>query len=102
MTAKQYIAACKSLGISPAYGAAAALGVSVASAQRYAKGTWPVPETVAKLLRALIEQGNPRLGFPHFVGPLIIENKGTAPLTIYGAKGSIVLKPGEVFNSDES
>lgn len=56
MTAAQYRAACKSLGISPAYGAAKALGISVTSAQRYAKGTWPVPETVAKLLACMSDR----------------------------------------------
>jgi hypothetical protein len=57
MTRNQYIRACEELGLSPGYSAAKALGISVTSAQRYRDGTWPVPETVAKLLRALVALG---------------------------------------------
>ena len=57
MTEKQYITACKKLGLSPGYSAAKALGISVTTAQRYRDGTWPVPETIAKLLRAMVKLG---------------------------------------------
>lgn len=56
MTAAQYKAACKKLDIS-IYASAKVLGISLSSAQRYAGGQWPVPETVAKLLRALVKLG---------------------------------------------
>lgn len=54
--AAQYKAACKTLDIS-IYASARVLGISLSSAQRYAGGQWPVPETVAKLLRALVKLG---------------------------------------------
>jgi hypothetical protein len=57
MTAKEYIQHCERLGMT-VYASAAALGISQSSAQRYGAGKWPVPETVAKLLRALVEVKN--------------------------------------------
>lgn len=57
MTGQQYVAACNKLGITPGYGAAKVLGISLAMTQRYAKGSWPIPMTVAKLLRALVKLG---------------------------------------------
>jgi hypothetical protein len=57
MTARQYVAACEKLGVSPGYGAARVLGISKDMAQRYTKDQWPVPATVAKLLRALVALG---------------------------------------------
>jgi hypothetical protein len=56
MSALQYRAACNELGIT-ANGSAKVLGISRASAHRYAAGQWDVPETVAKLLRALVALG---------------------------------------------
>lgn len=56
MTARQYHAACKKLGIS-IYASAKVLGVSLSTAQRYGGGKWAIPETVAKLLRALVALG---------------------------------------------
>lgn len=56
MNAKEYKQACRKLGIS-IYASAKVLGISLSSAQRYAGGQWPVPETVAKLLRALVKLG---------------------------------------------
>jgi hypothetical protein len=53
MTAQEYIQHCERLGIT-VYASAAALGISQSSAQRYGAGTWPVPKTVAKLVRALL------------------------------------------------
>jgi hypothetical protein len=52
MTAKQYIAALKKLELSP-YGAAPVLGISPRMSLRYSAGTHPIPETVAKLVRAM-------------------------------------------------
>lgn len=54
MSALQYRAACNKLGIT-ANGSAKVLGISRASAHRYAAGQWDVPETVAKALRQEIE-----------------------------------------------
>jgi hypothetical protein len=56
MTREQYHEACRSLNLSPTYGAARALGISQSSASRYANGR-PIPETVARLLRALMLLG---------------------------------------------
>lgn len=56
VTALQYRAACNKLGIT-VNGSAKVLGISRASAHRYAAGQWDVPETVAKLLRALVALG---------------------------------------------
>ena len=57
MTPQQYSTACKKLDLSPGYSAAKALSISVTTAQRYRDGTWPVPETIAKLLRAMVKLG---------------------------------------------
>jgi hypothetical protein len=55
MTTKQYLAALKKLGLTPASKAtAAALGISLRHGQRIAAGA-PVPAPVALLLRAKIE-----------------------------------------------
>jgi hypothetical protein len=59
MTTKQYLAALKKLGLSPASKATAdALGLSVRQCQRVAAGQ-PVPETLAKLLTMYLEHGLP-------------------------------------------
>lgn len=55
MTAAQYRAACHSLGLSPGYGAAFAIGKSVATVVRYANGTTPIPKVVSELLIARLE-----------------------------------------------
>jgi hypothetical protein len=57
MTEREYVRLCKKLGLSPGYSAAKALGISVTTAQRYRDGTWPVSETVAKLLKAMVKLG---------------------------------------------
>ena len=51
-----YREACATLKIS-VYASADVLGISLRQAQRYASGESPVPDTVAKLLRALIALG---------------------------------------------
>jgi hypothetical protein len=56
MSAKQYRDACTKLGIS-IYASAKVLGISLSSAQRYAKGSHEIPDTVARLLRALVRLG---------------------------------------------
>ena len=56
MTPLQYKAAIEKLGLS-IVGSAAPLGVSKRTAQCYAYGERPIPETVAKLLRAMIRLG---------------------------------------------
>lgn len=56
MTKLQYISACKKLDIT-VNASAKVLGISRASAHRYAAGQWDVPETVAKLLRAMVKLG---------------------------------------------
>jgi hypothetical protein len=52
MTAKQYRDALKKLDLS-VYASAKILCISLSQAQRYAAGTHPIPDKVAKLLRAL-------------------------------------------------
>jgi hypothetical protein len=56
MTPLQYRAACDKLGLT-IVGSGPVLGVSKRQAQRYAHGEQPIPETVAKLLRAMIRLG---------------------------------------------
>jgi hypothetical protein len=56
MTALQYRKACATLGIS-VYKSGEVVGVTKRQAYRYASGETPVPEIVAKLLRALIRLG---------------------------------------------
>lgn len=56
MTALEYRAARNKLGISIEE-SAGVLGISRATAYRYEAGQWDVPETVAKLLRALVKLG---------------------------------------------
>lgn len=58
MTAKQYLAALKSLGLTPASKAtAAALGLSLRQCQRIAAGDCDVPGPVDKLLRMYLRHG---------------------------------------------
>jgi hypothetical protein len=58
MTTKQYLAALKKLGLTPASKAtAAALGVSLRQAQYYAAGK-PIPETIAIILQLRLELYN--------------------------------------------
>ena len=55
MTTKQYLAALKTLGLTPAsLKTAAAIGLSPRQARRVAAGESHVPEPVAKLLRLVI------------------------------------------------
>lgn len=59
MTTKQYRAALKTLGLTPAaQSTALALGLSVRHCQRFAAG-YPVPKTLAKLLRCYLKHGLP-------------------------------------------
>lgn len=53
MTSTQYRAALSALGLSQA-GAAEFLGLSLRTSQGYALGEYPVPESVAKLLRLMV------------------------------------------------
>jgi hypothetical protein len=43
MTARQFLAAIRELGLETPYQAAPKLGVSLAQAHRYANGTTPIP-----------------------------------------------------------
>ena len=52
MTAKQYVAALERFDLTP-YAAAPVIGVSIRQSLRYASGESAVPESVAKLLRAM-------------------------------------------------
>lgn len=54
MTPQQYVAHLRRLGLTP-YGAGPALGICRRQSIRYAMGHAPVPEVVAKLVRALVE-----------------------------------------------
>lgn len=56
MTAKEFHAALKKLDLS-VYASAKVLCISLSQAQRYAAGTHPIPEKVAKLLRAMVALG---------------------------------------------
>jgi hypothetical protein len=56
MTATQYRKACEQLGLS-IIKSADALAISPRQAQRYSLGERPIPETIAKLLRAMIRLG---------------------------------------------
>jgi hypothetical protein len=56
MTPNQYRSAIEKLGLSQVR-AAAFLGVSVRSSHGYARGEYPVPEAVAKLLRLMVRLG---------------------------------------------
>lgn len=56
MDSIEYREGCALLGIS-IYRSAKVLGISLASAKRYAAGSHPIPGTVAKLLRALCMLG---------------------------------------------
>jgi hypothetical protein len=59
MTTKQYLAALKRLGLTPAGKAtAAAFGVEVRQCQRYAAGT-PIPPMLEKLIRMYLAHGIP-------------------------------------------
>jgi hypothetical protein len=61
VTTRQYLAALKRLGLTPAGQAtAAALGVTVRQCQRYAAGE-AVTETVAILLRLLVDTGKDQI-----------------------------------------
>lgn len=60
MTAKQYHAALKRLGLTPSSKAtAAALGLTVRQCQRYAAGDQAVPQTVKLLLDMYLHYGLP-------------------------------------------
>ena len=59
MTAKQFCAAIKSLGISK-NGAGKLLGVSRLTVYLYANGTSEVPEVIAKLLDMYLRHGVPK------------------------------------------
>lgn len=60
MTTKQFLAALKSLGLTPAGKATAeALGLSLRQCQRIAAGGSGVPESVAKLLEMYKRHGMP-------------------------------------------
>jgi hypothetical protein len=52
MTARQFLAAIRELGLETPYQAAPKLGVSRAQAHRYANGATPVPRTIELLLKA--------------------------------------------------
>lgn len=54
MTARQYAAALKKLGVTP-HTARNMLGISSASSYGYAGGSRPIPPTVALLVRALVK-----------------------------------------------
>jgi hypothetical protein len=56
MTSKEYRKTCDKLGIS-IYASARVLGISLRQAQRYAAEEAAIPETVAKLLRAMVRLG---------------------------------------------
>lgn len=56
MTANQYRAAIEKLGLSQAR-AADFLGISPRTSQSYALGEYPVPESIAKLLRLMVRLG---------------------------------------------
>jgi hypothetical protein len=56
MNAQQYRSALKRLDLSH-QGAADHLGISRRQSIRYATGTSPIPEPVARLLRMLVEHG---------------------------------------------
>jgi hypothetical protein len=56
MTARQFDAALKQLGIS-VYASAKVLCISIRQAQRYSSGEAPVPPSITKLLSALIALG---------------------------------------------
>jgi hypothetical protein len=56
LTSLEYRKACTKLGLS-IYASSKVLGISLSSAQRYATDKWPVPATVAKLIRALVALG---------------------------------------------
>src|SRR5688572_20642833 len=57
MTTKQYLAALAKLGLTPhAKLTAQSLGLSLRQCQRIAAGDSPVPETLAKLLRLMIDK----------------------------------------------
>jgi predicted transcriptional regulator len=56
MKAESYVKALAKLGLSP-YSAAPHLGISRAMSFRYAAGSHAIPETVAKLVRALVRLG---------------------------------------------
>ena len=51
MTSASYIEALRKLGLTP-YAAAPVIGVSIRQSLRYASGDTPIPEVVAKLVRA--------------------------------------------------
>jgi hypothetical protein len=53
MTENQYVRQLAKLGLSP-YNAAPHLGISWRMSYRYSAGTHPIPETVAKLVRAMV------------------------------------------------
>lgn len=53
MTRTQFNAALSKLGLS-VYASAPVLGISLRQAQRYSSGEATIPETIAKLLRAMI------------------------------------------------
>lgn len=60
MTARQYLAALKSLGLTPSGKATAdVLGLSLRQCQRFAAGDSEVPGSVAKLLEAYQRHGLP-------------------------------------------
>jgi hypothetical protein len=54
MTPEEYRQACASLGLSPTYSAAVAIGISRKTAGGYNRGE-PIPMTVVLLLQALVE-----------------------------------------------
>lgn len=56
MTEKTYIRLLAKLELTP-YGAGPELGISPRMSMRYAAGTHPIPDTVAKLLRAMVKLG---------------------------------------------
>ena len=56
MTPAQYRKACEQLGLS-IIKSGPVLGVAPRTGQRYALGERPIPETIAKLLRAMIRLG---------------------------------------------
>lgn len=60
MNQDQYLKALRKLNLTPSGKAtAAALGVTVRTAQGYASGEHPIPEPIAKLLRCYLEHGLP-------------------------------------------
>lgn len=58
MNAQQYRNALQVLGLS-IVGAAPVLGISRRQSQRYAAGTTPIPETIARLLTCYLAHGVP-------------------------------------------